>query len=324
MGKRPPLSGNIFVVIELMENGDLLSAFEKAAKSKKGMSWEVRKTLMYDIADGMEYIHETLQSIHRDLKSENVLLREVGGVLRAKVSDFGLSRIVPEKKKKTPKRLGTTMSLFTSNTSRSSTSSKRDSSGIEAQGSDRFDEMISDVSTTSASSKKSSLRFSEALMTSARGTVAYMAPELLSREALRNDTGISYSQSVDSYAFGLILWEALCFRRAWGDFKFSTQVIDRVTEGLRPSLPKSYNPPLLAPPKGFNALMTICWHQKPEMRPKFTQIKAAIASLDVESGVAKRTAAGRSLGAKPKHSLTASDVRDEDTSALEVELAEML
>lgn len=45
-----------------------------------------------------------------------------------------------------------------------------------------------------------SMRFSQGQMTAASGTIAYMAPELLSDEALRGDVSeVSYSQAVDVY-----------------------------------------------------------------------------------------------------------------------------
>ena len=44
------------------------------------------------------------------------------------------------------------------------------------------------------------MRFSQGQMTAASGTIAYMAPELLSDEALRGDVSeVSYSQAVDVY-----------------------------------------------------------------------------------------------------------------------------
>ena len=172
------------------------------------------------------------------------------------------------------------------------------------------------------------MKFDDAAMTSARGTIAYMAPELLSKEALRSDDKISYSQSVDTYAFGLILWEALCLSRAWGQFNFSTQVIDRVVEGVRPEIPKSYAPPLLRPPAGYTALMNICWHQEAAHRPKFDRIVEGLKTLrpnSVDCQGRRSTPKTR----KPKNSLTLSDVHEVNDSSskvhdCEIEMLDML
>ena len=157
----------------------------------------------------------------------------------------------------------------------------------------------------------------------------YMAPELLTREALRSEKKISYSRAVDTYAFGLILWEALCLARAWGQFNFSTQVIDRVMEGIRPDVPKAYASPLLRPPPGYTALMNVCWHQNAAHRPKFDRIIEGLKALrpcsaDIQG---RRSAPKRRT---PKNNLTLSDVHEgvgaESSKAHEdeIEMIEML
>eukprot|EP00939_MAST-03C_sp_MAST-3C-sp1_P000673 g673.t1 len=85
---------DIFVVLEYMNHGDLSHLlYKKRAKSLPPPSWALRICLLGDVAEGMDFLHLTHRSIHRDLKTENCLLhisRE--GVIRAKVADFGLSR----------------------------------------------------------------------------------------------------------------------------------------------------------------------------------------------------------------------------------------
>ena len=87
---REPKRNNIFVVMEYMNGGNFLDAL----KSRR-LSWKRRLRILCDVAEGMMYVHDELDRVHRDLKSENILLcREEGSTeLRGKVADFGLSGI---------------------------------------------------------------------------------------------------------------------------------------------------------------------------------------------------------------------------------------
>jgi hypothetical protein len=89
----------VSIIMELMPHG-ALSTF--IAKSKYTMEWSTRYQMMLDICEGMAYLHsatyadgsEKKELFHQDLKSANVLLIEVDGIIRAKIGDFGLSRII--------------------------------------------------------------------------------------------------------------------------------------------------------------------------------------------------------------------------------------
>ena len=54
------------------------------------INWLVRVRIARQVADGMRHLH-SLSFVHRDLKSDNVLLDDV---LNAKVADFGTSRVL--------------------------------------------------------------------------------------------------------------------------------------------------------------------------------------------------------------------------------------
>jgi serine/threonine protein kinase len=99
----------------------------------------------------MEHLHDKYNSIHRDLKSANILLTMEKGKLRAKVADFGTSRFISSK-------LSSTDSLI-----KSSSSSSSDDDDRARRDSSNWSSDVSDTSIT---------------MTSSQGTPTHMAPEV--------------------------------------------------------------------------------------------------------------------------------------------------
>lgn len=71
------------------------------------LSWTQRLSIALDVARGMEYLHSLAHQsfIHRDLKSSNILL---GDDFRAKVSDFGLVKLAPDREMSVATRLAGT------------------------------------------------------------------------------------------------------------------------------------------------------------------------------------------------------------------------
>jgi serine/threonine protein kinase len=83
--------------MELMPYGTLTGAI----KNKTIDSWKIRKQIMEDICEACAFLHASFYLdgkpkrvlLHQDLKSPNVLLGMEGGILRAKIADFGLALI---------------------------------------------------------------------------------------------------------------------------------------------------------------------------------------------------------------------------------------
>lgn len=73
------------MVMEFMARGSLYDVLKNPAE----LPWSLRLSMALDLSLGLLYLHGR-HIIHRDLKSLNVL---VDGQMRAKVSDFGLSKI---------------------------------------------------------------------------------------------------------------------------------------------------------------------------------------------------------------------------------------
>jgi LIM domain kinase 1 len=68
---------------------------ERIQDMNKSLSWEKRICFAKDISSGMRYLH-SMNIIHRDLNSNNCLIREDGSVV---VADFGLARIISSNKR---------------------------------------------------------------------------------------------------------------------------------------------------------------------------------------------------------------------------------
>ncbi|KAH0465433.1 hypothetical protein IEQ34_005536 [Dendrobium chrysotoxum] len=80
------------LVYEYMAGGNLAGALSDGI----GLTWRRRLRIAAEVAEGLVYLHNFPEGavVHRDVKPTNVLLTEGGAV--AKLSDFGVSRILPQ------------------------------------------------------------------------------------------------------------------------------------------------------------------------------------------------------------------------------------
>ncbi|VFQ82597.1 unnamed protein product [Cuscuta campestris] len=87
-------SDELFLIYEYAQKGSLRSHLhDPHNKGHTSLSWIMRVQIALDAARGLEYIHEHTKPhyVHRDIKTSNILL---DGSFRAKISDFGLSKLV--------------------------------------------------------------------------------------------------------------------------------------------------------------------------------------------------------------------------------------
>lgn len=333
--------GNIFVVLEYMDRGSLDSilwgkrSIESSASvelrspppvrgSRRGPSdgrsagggprrkilpWELRLRLLQDIADGMAYLHLNCDSVHRDLKTPNVLLSMESHKLRAKIADFGMSRfmgpstpkprtgakskrhLIRKKEKKGSKYFGRSNTTKPKRKKTSLAEKGRAWSigvpSLPSQGSAAANASPRPPAhslqrrslTESWKSQSSNESHRVATMTTGRGTPLWMAPEIIA--TLKMPGQSLFTQAVDTYAFGIIMWEALCREEPWSTsgFKFSHEILDAVEKGDRP--PVTLQQSRDAPP-GYEALMAACWHEDPDERPRFNWIIQMLGEVQVE------------------------------------------
>eukprot|EP00050_Salpingoeca_kvevrii_P008276 m.301917 g.301917 ORF g.301917 m.301917 type:complete len:439 (-) comp14966_c0_seq1:442-1758(-) len=154
--------GHLHLVTEFASNGTLLDRI----RSGDPLSWLARLSWSRDLAHGMQYLHER-RIIHRDLKSENCLIRSDQSLV---ISDFGLSRRMADNKLRP--LVNKALSLMPT-TKRKRSSSQHDLS-------DPVDELL--------------LKHQQ--YTSKIGTPYYMAPEMF--------IGGDYDEMVDLFSFGII------------------------------------------------------------------------------------------------------------------------
>lgn len=295
--------GRLFYVMELMKEGTLTEAFLKSKECESSLSWCERLSLLTDVASGMQYLHCIMGSIHRDLKGQNVLLCLEKGKRRAKVADFGLSRIVDRgrhsravSKTMTPRRKKRSNAASSSVSSASldvdAISTKFDDSNdlqslssffsggsvsaTESGASNSSSSILTPPpkkSTSSSSSPSSScgMKFE---LSSAEGTIQYMAPELLS---VFKNSGVEYTFKADVYAFGVMMWEVLSHEKAWSEFRWTHQIFMAVTSGQRLSL--KIFPKDSIVPKGYQSLLEKCWSQQPDDRPTFTTVLNSLRDI---------------------------------------------
>lgn len=80
----------LLLVYDYMPNGSLNNwIFDKP---KTVLGWEMRKKVLVDVAEGLNYLHHGWEQVvvHRDIKSSNVLLDLD---MRGRVGDFGLAKL---------------------------------------------------------------------------------------------------------------------------------------------------------------------------------------------------------------------------------------
>ncbi|KAH0651229.1 hypothetical protein KY285_031348 [Solanum tuberosum] len=91
------------LIYDYMVNGSL-DRWITHENRENGLTWSTRQRIISDIAKGLAYLHEDCSHkiIHLDIKPQNILLDQY---LNAKISDFGLAKLIEKDKSKVVTRM---------------------------------------------------------------------------------------------------------------------------------------------------------------------------------------------------------------------------
>jgi hypothetical protein len=101
-------------------------------------------------------------------------------------------------------------------------------------------------------------------MTGKIGTYQWMAPEMM--------RGAPYSEAVDIYSFGLVLWEIMACQHPFSDIPEHTLAFRVAGEALRPEVCSDW-------PAALVQLIQQCWQEDPQLRPSAAEVLKVVEKL---------------------------------------------
>lgn len=104
-------------------------------------------------------------------------------------------------------------------------------------------------------------------LTGRTGSLRFMAPEVAQSRP--------YSEKVDVYSFGMLVWQMAKDRVFKQGMKWADFMKDVVIDGERPKVEKAW-------PTAFSCLLEACWDADPAIRPSFDRILEVLDSVIAE------------------------------------------
>lgn len=252
----------IFLVQEYMKGGTLQSAILRQMID--------RSTTVYTYAQGLRWCLGAASAlavmhgsepmvIHRDLKSENILLTDKSRDSVAKVADLGLHAIVQKR-----------------------TNSLKNNDKLDLKQTKNYEVVQARLARTVSNALGNGQAAIEAeaattfwKMTGKTGSYVYMAPEILH--------GKPYNESVDVFSMGIIVFEVFSKRVIGADYMNTTQWdeseahAERVAAGWRPPFPERM-------PENIRKLVDRCWSGVPALRPSMAEVVSTLEEIG-KSGI---------------------------------------
>eukprot|EP00939_MAST-03C_sp_MAST-3C-sp1_P003087 g3087.t1 len=249
-GRSP--EGDTFIVLEYAVGGSMDRWLWN--RPMGGLPWLSRAIFLRDAASGLSFLHHSHQSIHRDIKSQNILICRENKKWRAKVADFGLSKIVLAGKKRIRKR------------------KPRHHHG-------KFN-----------ASKHSRTAHWDKEMENFVGTPNWMAVELIGNASpaasSSSSTMSKYGPAVDVYSFACVIFETLAYTKPW-DGLSRKEIFANVRRGLRPDVATAQQIDEDEEAAQIIPLMRACWAPKAADRPDMTHVLTFLKKM-VQQLKAKR------------------------------------